>query len=108
MQSLIEDTKRFETGRALRWPHGVCCPRGERCAIPRQGRDDTQPERQRYLCQSGERRFDAWTDTIFAAHHHPRRVWIRGLSFMGLNLSHHPIASELDRHKDDVQQRTGQ
>jgi hypothetical protein len=72
------------------------------------GRDDTQPERQRYLCQSCERRFDDWTDTIFAGHHQPLRVWILCLYFMGLNLSNHQIAQERDLHKDDAHQMTGQ
>jgi len=48
------------------------------------------------------------TDTIFAGHHQPLRVWILCLYFMGLNLSNHQIAQELDLNKDDVQQMTGQ
>ena len=74
IQSLIDDTKCFETVRALRWPNGVCCPRCDSFEITKQGRDDTQPERQRYLCQSCEGRFDDLTDTIFAGHHQPLRV----------------------------------
>jgi hypothetical protein len=46
------------------------------------------------------------TDTIFAGHHQPLRVWILCLYVMGLNLSHHPSAQELDLKKDDVQQLT--
>jgi transposase-like protein len=76
--------------------------------MTKQGRDDTQPERQRYLCPSCERRFDDLTDTIFAGHHQPLRVWILCLDFMGLNLSNHQIAPELDRNKDDVHQMTSQ
>jgi DNA-binding transcriptional regulator LsrR (DeoR family) len=48
------------------------------------------------------------TDTIFAGHHQPLRVWILCLYFMGLNLSNHQIAQELDLNKDDVQQMTSQ
>jgi transposase-like protein len=107
-QSLIDDAKCFATVRALRWPEGLCCPRWRSFEITKQGRDDTQPERQRSLCQSCERRFDDVTDTIFAGHHPPLRVWILCLSFMGLNLSNHHIAQELALHKDDVQQMTGQ
>jgi transposase-like protein len=106
IQSLIDDAKCFETVRALRWPDGVCCPRCESFALTQQGRDDTQPERQRSVCQSCERRFDEVTDTIFAGHHPPLRVWILCLYFLGLNLSNHQIAQELDRNKDDVHQMT--
>jgi len=44
--------------------------------VSKQGRDDTQPERQRYLCKACDRRFDDLTGTIFAGHHQPLRVWI--------------------------------
>jgi transposase-like protein len=108
IQSLIDDAKCFETVRALRWPNGVRCPRCESFEITKQGHDDTQPERQRYLCPSCERRFDDLTDTIFAGHHQPLRVWILCLYFMGLNLSKHQIAQELDLNKDDVHQMTSQ
>lgn len=108
IQSLIDDTKCFETVRTLRWPDGVSCPHCDSFDIPKQGHDDTQPERQRYLCQSCERRFDDLTETIFAGHHQPLRVWILCLYFMGLNLSNHQIAHELDLNKDDAQQMTSQ
>lgn len=108
IQSLIDDAKCFETVRALRWPDGVCCPSCDSFEITKHGRDDTQPERQRYLCQSCERRFDDLTDTIFAGHDQPLRVWILCLYFMGLNLSNHQIAQELDLNKDDAHQMTCQ
>src|SRR5215468_1079111 len=108
IQSLIDDAKCFETVRLLRWPEGVSCPHCDSFDITKQGRDDTQPERQRYGCQSCERRFDDLTDTIFAGHHQPLRVWVLCLYFMGLNLSNHQIAQELDLNKDDVQQMTSQ
>ena len=108
IQSLIDDAKCFETVRALRWPDGVRCPTCDSSEVTKQGRDDTQPERQRYLCTSCERRFDDLTDTIFAGHHQPLRVWILCLYFMGLNLSNHQIAAELDLHPSDVHQMTCQ
>ena len=108
IQSLIDDAKCFETVRNLRWPDGVSCPHCDSFNITKQGRADTQPERQRYLCQSCERRFDALTDPVFAGHQQPLRVWILCLYFMGLNLSNHPIAHELDLNKDDAQQMTSQ
>jgi transposase-like protein len=107
-QSLIDDTKCFETVRALRWSDGVHCPACESSEITNQGRDDTPPERQRYLCQSCSRRFDDLTDTIFAGHHQPLRVWIVCLYLMGLNLSNAQIAKELALHPSDVHQMTCQ
>ena len=108
IQSLVDDAKCFETVRQLRWPQGVTCPRCGGAEIIKQGRDDTQPERQRYLCKPCARRFDDLTDTILAGHHQPLRVWILCLYLMGLNLSPLQIAQELDLNKDDVHQMTCQ
>lgn len=108
IQALIDDIKCFETVRNIRWPNGVQCPTCDSAEVTKQGRDETQPERQRYLCKSCERRFDDLTDTIFAGHHQPLRVWILCLYFMGLNLSNHQIAQELDLTASDVHQMTCQ
>ena len=108
MQSLIDDAKCFETVRDLRWPNGVHCPTCDSSEVTTQGRDETQPERQRYLCKSCEPRFDDLTNTIVAGHHQPLRVWILCWYFMGLNLSNDQIAQELDLNKDDVHQMTCQ
>ena len=107
IQSLIDDAKCFETVRALRWPDGACCPSCDSFEITKQGRDDTNPSGSA-TCASPARRFDDLTDTIFAGHHQPLRVWILCLYFMGLNLSNHQIAQELDLNKDDAQQMTSQ
>jgi transposase-like protein len=108
IQSLSDDTKCFETVRTLRWPDGACCPTCQSRQVTKQGRDDTQPARQRYRCNSCDRRFDDLTDTVFSGHHQPLRVWILCLYVMGLNLSNHQIAKELDLNKDDVHQMTCQ
>ena len=108
IQSLIDDAKCFETVRALRWPDGVRCASCDSSEVTKQGRDDTQPERQRYLCKSCRRHFDDLTDTVFAGHHQPLRVWMLCLYFLGLNLSNAQIAKELDLHQSDVHQMTGQ
>lgn len=73
-----------------------------------QGRDDTQPERQRYLGKSCDRRFDDLTGTILAGHHQPLRVWILCLSLMGLTRSKHHMAQELDLNKEELHQMTSQ
>jgi hypothetical protein len=51
-------------------------------------------------------RFDDLTDTIFAGHHQPLRVWILCLYFMGLNRSNQQSAQELDLNGGDVQAMT--
>src|SRR5437773_4074923 len=108
IQKLIDDAKCYETVRQMRWPEGVTCPRCSSREITKQGRDETEPHRQRYWCKSCGRHFDDLTDTIFAGHHQPLRVWILCLYFMGLNLSNEQIAQELDVDLSDVQQMTTQ
>src|ERR687893_1664257 len=103
LQSLMDDAKCFATVRDMRWPDGVKCPHCESPEITKQGHDDTQPERQRSVCKSCERRFDDLTGTIFAGHHQPLRIWILCLYLMGLNLSNEQIAQELDIDPDDAQ-----
>ncbi len=76
--------------------------------MARDGRDDTQPHRQRYRCAACSTRFDDLTGTVLAGHHQPLRVWVLCLSFMGLNLSNRQIARELDLDVSDVQAMTEQ
>jgi transposase-like protein len=108
IQALIDDAKCFDTVRSLRWPDGVRCPDCDSAEVIKKGRDDAQPERQRYECRPCGRRFDDLTGTIFAGHHQPLRVWILCLYFMGLNLSNEQIAQELDLNPDDAQRMTTQ
>lgn len=108
LRALIDDSKCYETVRKLRWPKGVQCAHCESPEVTRQGMDDTQPHRQRYLCKACERRFDDLTGTIFAGHHQPLSVWILCLYFMGLNLSNAQIAKELGIHHNDAQKMTSQ
>lgn len=103
LQSLIDDAKCFQTVRAMRWPDGLNCPECRSTEVIKDGRDDTQPERQRYRCHGCSRRFDDLSGTIFAGHHQPLRVWILCLYFMGLNLSNEQIAQELGIDSDDTQ-----
>jgi transposase-like protein len=96
IQTLIDDAKCFLTVRQLRWPEGVKCPTCDSTQVGKRGFHTNQPERQRYECHACGRQFDDLTDTIFADHHQPLRVWILCLYFMGLNLSNEQIAAELD------------
>jgi len=105
---IIDDAKCYEMIRRLRWPDGVRCPHCDSDTVVKQGRDETQPQRQRYECRSCGRRFDDLTETIFAGHHRPLRVWVLVLYFMGLNLSNEQIAKELDLDPDDAQRMATQ
>jgi len=108
IETLIDDAKCFETLRQLRWPDGIYCYDCESTHIIKRGFDETQPLRQRYQCKACHKCFDDLSDTILAGHHQPLRTWILCLYFMGLNLSNHQIAQELDLNKDDVQNMTAQ
>jgi transposase-like protein len=103
IRDLIDDAKCYQTVREMRWPDRILCPHCSSESVIKDGRDDTQPHRQRYLCHGCQRRFDDLTGTIFAGHHQPLRTWILCLYFMGLNLSSLQIAKELDMDRNDVQ-----
>ena len=106
---LIDDQKCFETVRNRRWPAGVACPHCDSAQVTKRSLDETQPCRQRDHCGGCRRDFDDLTNTVFAGHHQPLRVWLLCLYFMGLNLSNRQIARELgldeDRARDMATQR---
>lgn len=108
IQNLVDNTKCFETIRALRWPEGVVCPHCGSKEVTKQGRDETQPERQRYGCKACQRKFDDVTDTVFAGHHQPVKIWVLCLYFMGLNVSNTQIARELNLNESDIHDMTQQ
>jgi transposase-like protein len=85
--NLIDDIQCYRTVRELRWPDGITCPSCASQHIIKRGFDDTESARQRYECHDCDTRFDDLTDTIFAGHHQPLKVWVLCLYFMGLNLS---------------------
>jgi transposase-like protein len=104
--ALLDEAKCFELVRQHRWPEGVRCPGCGRAAVIRNGHDETQPHRQRYLCKACRGRFDDLTGTALAGHHQPLRVWVLCLYLMGLNLSNRQIAEELGLNGSDVQAMT--
>src|SRR5712664_4328654 len=106
IKNLIDAVQCYQTVRALRWPDGIACPSCEATQVIKRGFDDTEPARQRYECHDCHTRFDDLTDTIFAGHHQPLKVWVLCLYFMGLNLSKEQIAHELDVNESDAYQRT--
>jgi len=103
---ITDDAKCYEMVRQLRWPAGVHRPHCDSAQVVKQGRDDTEPQRPRYECRACGRRFDDLTDTIFAGHHRPLRVWVLVLYLMGLNLSNERVAKELDLDPDDARRMT--
>src|SRR5260370_41526914 len=103
IKNLIDDVQCYQTVRELRWPDGIACPSCQSTQVIKRGFDDTEPARQRYECHDCDKRFDDLTDTIFAGHHQPLRVWVLCLSFMGLNLSNEQIAQELGIDPDGAQ-----
>ena len=108
IKNLVDDAQCYQTIRVLRWPDGVTCPSCESMQVIKRGFDDTELARQRDECHDGHTRFDDLTDSIFAGHHQPLKVWVLCLYFMGLNLSNEQIAHELALHVSDVHQMTTQ
>lgn len=106
LAGLLDEAKCFEMVRQHRWPQGARCPGCAGATVVRNGHDETQPHRQRYLCKACRRRFDDLTDTALAGHHQPLQVWVLCLYLMGLNLSNRQIADELGLNASDVQAMT--
>ena len=105
---LIDDAKCYETMRQMRWELGICCPKCNSPSVIKRGKDETEAHRQRYQCKDCGAHFDDLTETIFAGHHQPLRMWMLCLYLMGLNLSNQQIAQELDLDKDVVHDMTTQ
>jgi transposase-like protein len=106
IQGLIDNAKCYQMVRQLRWPEGVECPHCHATEVIKNGHDETQPDRQRYLCRMCNRAFDDLTGTVFAGHHQSLAVWMLCLYFMGLNLSNRQIAAELEMHENSIQEMT--
>ena len=103
---LIDDAKCYEMVRELRWPEGVRCPHCESDQVVKNGHDSTEPYRQRYQCRNCDRSFDDLTETVFAGHHQPLRIWMLCSYFMGLNLSNQQIAAEWNLSVTQAQEMT--
>ena len=101
---LIDDAKCYEMVRELRWPQGVRCPHCGSDQVVKNGHDTSEVHRQRYCCHDCDRCFDDLTDTIFAGHHQPLRIWMLCSYLLGLNLSNQQIATELDLSQTQAQE----
>ncbi len=108
LSTLIDDAKCYQIVRQTRWPTGVRCIQCNSGEVIKNGKDDTQAQRQSYCCKNCGAHFDDLSNTIFAGHHQPLQKWVGCLYLMGLNLSSEQIAAELDLDKDDVYQMTMQ
>src|SRR6266849_9172404 len=107
IKNLIDDVQCYQTVRELRWPEGVACPSCESQHVIKRGFDDAEPARQRYECHDCDTRFDDLTDTIFAGHHQPLKVWVLCLYFMGLKLAPCGRTVLVDLVPDSPPMRTG-
>src|ERR687884_1230968 len=108
LSGLLDEAKCFELVCQHRWPDGVRCPDCDSAVVIRNGHDEGQRHRQRYLCKACHGRFDDLTGTVLAGHHQPLRVWVLCLYLMGLNLSNRQIALELELSPSDAQAMTEQ
>ena len=108
LSGLLDEAKCFELVRQHRWPDGVRCPNCDSAMVIRNGHDEGQRHRQRYLCKACHGRFDDLSGTMLAGHHQPLQVWVSCLYLMGLNLSNQQIAEELYLNRSDVQEMTTQ
>ena len=106
IHGLIDNAKCYAMVRQLRWSEGVECPHCHATEVIKNGRDETQTDRQRYHCHMCNRSFDDLTGTVFAGHHQPLSIWMLCLYFMGLNLSNRQIAAELEMNEDSIQEMT--
>ena len=84
------------------------CPSCHSTQVIKRGCEDTEPARQRSECGNCHKRFDDLTDTIFAGHHQPLKVWALCLYCMGRNVSNEQIAHALALHGREVQHMTAQ
>jgi transposase-like protein len=108
IQNLVSEAECYAAIRELRWSNGVHCVQCNSGNVKRNGHTAGEHECQKYMCNECEKNFDDLTGTIFSGHHQPIKVWVLCLYFMGLNLSNHQIALELDLNEADIQQMTTQ
>jgi len=106
LTNLLDEAKCYEVIRQLRWPEGVVCPQCSGRAVVRNGHDDRERSRQRYVCKTCKHRFDDLTGTVLAGHHQPVSTWVLCSYLMGVNLSNCQIAHELGLCESDVQAMT--
>ena len=63
--TLLDEAKCYEVIRQLRWPDGVVCLHCRDRGVVRNGHDDRERNRQRYLCKTCKYRFDDLTEPFW-------------------------------------------
>jgi len=106
IHDLIDLGKCYDFLRKTRWPKGVCCTKCTSNRIKKNGHKDSDPYCQKYKCNNCGCRFNDLTGTVLAKKHHAISVWMVMLYLMGLNISNHQIAAELDLNPDVAQDMT--
>jgi len=106
IHDLIDPGKCCDFLRKTRWPKGVCCTECTSNRVKKNGHKDSDPSCQKYKCNNCGCRFNDLTGTVLAKKHHAISVWMVILYLMGLNISNHRIAAELDLNPDVVQDMT--
>lgn len=106
LTNLLDEAKCYEVIHQPRWPDDVVCLHCRDRGVVRNGHDDRERSRQRYLCKACKYRFDDLTGTVLAGHHQQVSTWILGSYFMGVNLSNRQTAQELGLGESDAQAMT--
>jgi transposase-like protein len=96
LSGLMDEAKCFALVRRHRWPDGVRCAACGSGAVIRDGRDEIQPQRQRYRCKGCAGRFDDLTGTVLAGHHQPLRVWVVCLIGANFRVVHRIVLRRTD------------
>lgn len=90
----LGETECFALLRALRWPQGVVCPRGNHTRVTTHSKM-ASTARRRYLCLECRRTFTDLTGTAFARTNLSLATWLRCLRLMGQGLRTSELARAL-------------
>ena len=108
IHGLIDNAKCYQMVRQLRWPDSVECPHCHATEIIKNGCDETQNDRQRYLCHMCNRSFDDLMNSrnsvnTMEGFWSPLRSWLR--PHRGISLERLPIYVGLFQFVHNVRQR---
>jgi DNA-directed RNA polymerase subunit RPC12/RpoP len=97
LSGLLDEAKCFELMRQHRWPDGVRCPDCDSAMVIRNGHDDSQRHRQRYLCKACHGRFDDLSGTVRNCSPPPGSIEIIFIKGLSIQAGSEPILSILKR-----------
>jgi len=101
--NIIDSKKCYEEIRRIRWEDGAACPRCESCDVKKSGFGFQDKYKRHYKCKTCKKKFDDLTGTLFAKHNLSAPLMVIFLYFLGLNLSNHQIAKELNLKQSTAQ-----